>query len=37
MEAASYVENIANRTTMRGVVYAMTRILTLACLIVTRG
>lgn len=34
MEAASYVENIANRTTMRGVVYAMTRILTLACLIV---
>lgn len=34
MEAASYVENIANRTTMRGVVYDMTRILTVTCIVV---
>lgn len=34
MEARSYLENIANRTTMRGVVYDMTRILMVACFIV---
>lgn len=33
MEARSYVENIANRTTMRGVVHDMTRILMVAALV----